>query len=97
MEYEIEITESAARALDKLPIWLLEPVRDHLARLARSPASWSRTVVTPPYPPIGDMMSEFDWGPADNTLHHFVFFFRYSQDETSLIVSSIGHTALKVE
>ena len=42
-------------------------------------------------------MSEFDWGPADNTLHHFVFFFRYGHDETSLIISSVGHTALKVE
>jgi hypothetical protein len=42
-------------------------------------------------------MSEFNWGPVDKTLHHFVFFFRYSQDEASLIVSSVGHTSLKVE
>ena len=42
-------------------------------------------------------MSEFNWGPADNTLHHFVVFFRYGRDRTSLIISSIGHTALKVE
>jgi hypothetical protein len=97
MAYEIRLTDDAAGTLDTLPIWLLEPVREHLSRLARSPLTLGRTVVSPPYPPIGGMMSEFDWGPADDTLHHFVFFFRYGQDETSLIVSSVGRTALKVE
>jgi hypothetical protein len=97
MAYKIILSDDAVGTLDTLPIRLLEPVQAHLARLAESPLTLNRTVVSPPYPPVRGMMSEFNWGPADNTLHHFVFFFRYSQDETSLIVSSVGHTALKVE
>jgi hypothetical protein len=97
MGYKLKLSDNAVGMLDSLPVWLLEPVEAHLSRLAESPSSLSRTVVSPPYPPIGGLMSEFNWGPADNTLHHFVIFFRYSQDETNLIISSIGHTRLKVE
>jgi hypothetical protein len=97
MSYKIILSDDAVERLDALPIWLREPVQAHLSRLAESPTTLSRTIVSPPYPPVGGMMSEFNWGPADNTLHHFVIFFRYGRDRTSLIISSIGHTALKVE
>ncbi len=96
MAYNIILSDDAVGTLDALPIWLLEPVQAHLSRLAESPTTLSRTVVSPPYPPLQGMMSELNWGPADNTLHHFVFFFQYSRDETSLMISSTGHTALKV-
>jgi len=43
------------------------------------------------------MVSEFDHGPIGDTLHHFAIFFSYSQDETTLIVTGIGHTALRVD
>jgi hypothetical protein len=42
-------------------------------------------------------MHEFSHGPIDKSLHHFAIFFRYSQDETQLIVFAIGHTALLVD
>ncbi len=42
-------------------------------------------------------MSEFNWGPADNTLHHFVIFFRYGRDRTSLVISICGRLPWKVE
>jgi len=90
MQYEIKLTEEAETEFNALPLWLQGLVETHLALLALSPISQSRSVVSPPYPP-GGMMSEFDSGPIDGTLHHVAVFFRFSVDETTLIVFAIGH------
>jgi hypothetical protein len=95
MEYEVVLTEKAERELAALPVFLQEPVESHLIVLASSPAAVARKVVSPPYPP-GGMMSEFDVGPLGDTLHHVAVFFRYSQDETQIIVFAIGYSALRV-
>jgi hypothetical protein len=42
------------------------------------------------------MISEFDHGPIGNNTYHIAVFFRYSQDETQLIVYGIGWTSLRI-
>ncbi len=76
-----------------MPAWLQIVVESYLLKLAEQPSALSRAVVSPPYPP-GGMISEFDHGPIDGANHHVTIFFRYSQDETTLIVRAIGHTEL---
>jgi hypothetical protein len=93
MEYEVDLTEAAQGMLNRLPLWLQGAVESHLLRLGASPHTLSRTVVSPPYPP-GGMMSEFNISHEPSVLHHISVFFRYSQDETRLIVTAIGHRAL---
>jgi hypothetical protein len=95
MEYEVVLLQKAERQLSSFPEWLREAVESDLGDLSRSPSTFARTVVSPPYPP-GGMVSEFDHGPIAGTLHHIAVFFHYSQDETRLIVSAIGHTRLAV-
>jgi len=96
MEYEIELTGKAKGELNALPDWLRGIVESYLFRLAESPSALSRPVVSPPYPP-GGMMSEFDYGPVGDTLHHVAIFFKYRQDETKLVIRAIGYTALLVD
>jgi hypothetical protein len=91
MEYEIYLTSKAESEFNALPVWLQGIVESHLLELAKSPSALSRRVVSPPYPP-GGMMYEFSHGPIDGTLHRFAVFFRYSQDETRLVVFAIGYS-----
>jgi hypothetical protein len=95
MEYEPILTARAEKDLSRLPEWAREIVESHLIELAQAPSRFSRPVVSPPYPP-GGMMCEFDHGPIGNTLYHFTIFFVYGQDETSLIITNIGHTDLLI-
>ena len=94
MAYEIDLTDQAQQKLNHMPLWLQGIVESHLSRLANAPSTMSRIVVSPPYPP-GGMISEFSHGPIDGFLHHVALFFRYSQDETRIVVQSIGYTLLK--
>ncbi len=96
MEYNVVLTLKAERQLDALAPSLRDVVEPRLMDLSISPTSYARRVASPPYPP-GGMVFEFDYGPIGNTLHHFAIFFRYSQDETDLIVDAIGHTALALQ
>lgn len=64
-------------------------VQSHLERLSESPHTLSRTAVTPPYPPDG-MTYEFELYGIP-LVHRFTIFFRYSQDEETLVVSFVGH------
>jgi hypothetical protein len=42
----------------------------------------------------GGMVSEFVTPPYGTALHGFAILFRYSQDETTLIIHGIGHVNL---
>jgi hypothetical protein len=95
MAYDVILTLKAERQFNALAPSLQEVVESRLIDLSLSPTSYARPVVSPPYPP-GGVVFEFDYGPIGNTLHHFAIFFRYSQDETNLIVFAIGHTALAI-
>jgi hypothetical protein len=92
MEYDVVLLSNAERHLNSLPIWLQAVMESRLEELSRSPIACARPVPSPPYPP-GGMIFEFDHGPIEGTLHHIAIFFRFSQDETKLIVHSIGHTS----
>jgi hypothetical protein len=93
MEYEVFLLESAHRDFLNLPMWLQGVVERHLERLGRSPRSYSRRSITPPHPP-SFMWSELIHGPIDGKTHHISIFFRYSQDETKLIVHWIGYQSV---
>jgi hypothetical protein len=93
MAYEVLLAARAAASLNSLAPGLRECVETHLGRLGQSPSSVSRPVVSPPYPP-GGMVYEFDYDLEPATLHHFAVLFRYSSDESRLVVFGIGHTAL---
>jgi hypothetical protein len=90
MGYEVFLLESAERDFLNLPAWLQGVVGRHLERLGRSPGRHSRRSVTPPHPP-GFMLSELDHGPVDGATHHVSILFRFSQDETRLVVHWIGY------
>ncbi len=89
--YEIFLAQKAENDLAAMPPWLPKVVESWLLKLGQRPSAFSRAVVSPPFPP-GGMMSEFDHGPIDGANHHVAIFFRYSQDETTLVVDGIGHT-----
>ena len=90
MAHKIRLADDAESDLARMPTWLQSSVEAYLLRtLAESPTSVSRPSVTPPYPP-GGMISETQCGPIDGETYYVTVFFRYNQDETSLIVSMIG-------
>jgi hypothetical protein len=91
MDYEIRLTDEAECHFIRMPEWVQRLTDGYLRELAHSPSSESRTVVSPPYPVSGGMVAETDLGPIDGTIYHITVFFRYSQDETTLIVTGIGH------
>jgi hypothetical protein len=92
MSYEVILRPRAEADLVALPPDLQPFVAHHLDLLGRSPASLSRSAVSPPYP-AGSQMYEFDQDFDGATFHHFVSFFRYGQDEATLYVLGIGHVA----
>lgn len=89
MDYEVRLTEQAETDLAALQPWLQDAVFAHLGRLAKNPHLFSRRTVSFPYG-IDGMMSEFDYGPIGNESYFFTIFYRFSLDETALIVTGIG-------
>ncbi|MGL4550200.1 MAG: type II toxin-antitoxin system RelE family toxin [Gemmataceae bacterium] len=89
MPYELMLTPTAERDLERLPEVLLDWVEEHLDRLAANPAAVSRPSVSPPYPPRR-MMYQFN-RPTPNGIYLVTVLFRYHQDEQRLIILDIGH------
>jgi hypothetical protein len=90
VSYTVELSETAAAELSALPLDLQSVVEVGLARLARDPLRYGRRVVSPPYPPGGQMYL-FEH-TAGTRVHNFVAFYVFGQDESTLVVTSIGHT-----
>ena len=90
-QYDAYLLDSARDKLNSLAPLLRAAVEDRLEELEVSPSRWSRPTVSPPYPP-GGMMSELDHESEDGFIHHFSICYRFSQDETRIIVRFIGHT-----
>jgi hypothetical protein len=95
MSYEVLLVEKAEATLAALPDEFRTIVEQHLIDLAQSPVSLSRRAVFP-YPP-GSQLYEFDVDYGGQDWDHFAILFRYSQDETSLVVIGIGHSKLRRE
>jgi hypothetical protein len=92
MSYLVDMSDHAYDKLLRLPVECQRLVVAYIERLAESTSTMSRGVVSPPYPP-GGMMSGFVI-PDSNAIHSFNVFFRYSSDETRLIITSIGYSNL---
>jgi hypothetical protein len=90
MNYEIRLMPDAESDLNRLAVWLRERTESHLTSLSNHPSVLSRPSVSPPYPP-GGMISEVCFESGDGVSHYITVFFLYGQDETSLIVTRIGH------
>jgi hypothetical protein len=88
MSYVVQLTDQAQADLAALPSHLQQFLEARLVELSGSPSRKSRRSVSPPYPP-DVMLYEVDYHVAGERWH-FTVFFRYSQDETSLIVRGIG-------
>jgi hypothetical protein len=95
MKHQVKLLEEAEQCLAALPPFLQEFVTKQLLTLGDSPSLLSRPVVSPPFPPIGGMIYEFMY-EIGQEVHNFTVFFRYSQDELSLVVTFIGHTDLQI-
>jgi hypothetical protein len=95
MEYEPHLTDKAQLDFDRLDERFRAIVAGYIYKLAESPSHLSRRVVSPPYPPTFAMMREFDHGPVDGIIHHFTLFFRYGQDEQTIIIEGIGHLSYR--
>jgi len=90
VSYRVALAARAETDLAALPADLQSLVEHHLDLLGRSPASLSRSAVSPPYP-AGSQMYEFEQDFGGETFHHCVIFFRYGQDEATLYALGIGH------
>ncbi len=88
MSYIVQLTDQAQADLAALPSHLQRFLETRFIELSESPSRKSRRSVSPPYPP-NVMLCEVDYRVGSERWH-FAVFFRYSQDETSLIVRSIG-------
>ena len=93
MKYEILLTDRAKDDIEALDRHHQALIETHLSRLAESP-SFGRPVVSPPYPPSWGMMYEFDGLAESGIRHHFVVFYRFGQDERTIVVLAVGHSAL---
>ena len=93
MRYEIRLTEQAEGDLAALPPHIQQFLELRLVELSESPSRVSRRSVSPPYPP-DVMLFEFDYLIAGEHWY-FTVFFRYSQDETTLIVRDIAARRLR--
>lgn len=93
MSYEVILRPVAEADLEKLTPDLQAFVEHRLELLGHAPVALSRRVVSPPYAP-GSQMYEFDRDFGGVTFHHFVVFFHYGQDESTLYVTGIGHSEL---
>jgi hypothetical protein len=92
MKYQLSYTDKAAKDFAALRRLVRRAARLHAMTLAESPSSLSRPAVSPPFAP-GGMISEFTL-PVGETLHHVVFFFMYTADETTLRIMNIDYSAL---
>lgn len=89
MDYEVRLTNQAEADLASLHPWLRDVLHSNLDRLAKTPSLLGRKTVSFPFGGDG-MMYEFDHGPIGNTYYYFTIIYRFSQDETSLVVTKIG-------
>jgi hypothetical protein len=91
VSYKVRLKAKAEAEYDSLPPELQEAVEAGIARLARDPLRLGRRVVSPPYPP-GGQMYPFDYQEG-TLIHHFVVFYVFGLDEDTLVVTSIGRTS----
>jgi hypothetical protein len=88
MRYFIELSVLAAETLQRMPQDDRSFVSHELGKLAETPVSLSRPSATPPYP-SGYQVYEF-FRKGQNRTTGFSVLFKYSQDETRLLVAAIG-------
>jgi hypothetical protein len=89
MSYEVRLTEQAEADLAALPAHLQEFLEQRLQDLSVSPARTSRRSVSPPFPP-NFMLHEVEYCVGKERWRFYVLF-RYHQDETAIVVNSIGY------
>lgn len=94
MAYEIRLTETAEAVLMSLDPHFCSALLAHLDRLAQSPSALSRPKPMFPFASPYGMLTEFDGLSESGIYEHFVVFFAYSQDETTIIIGDIGHWPL---
>jgi len=90
MPYELLLTDQPESVLARLPAHLLNVVEKHLSLLAEHPATLSRPVVSPPYPP-GGQMYYFKHVDTEGTAHHFTVLFHYASDEATLVITGVSY------
>jgi len=88
MRYEIVLSVKAARQFESLDVVVASGLAEHFDRLAEDPVGLSQPSYLP-YPP-GYQLFKCHVGAANGS-HYFAILFNYSQDETSLLISGIGH------
>ena len=85
--------DEAGRRLRKYPPDVRACVARHVRRLAENPTGLSHRAPSPPYRPGEAQIYEFkcrETTPA----YAVVVFFRYSQDETAIVIEAFTFTAL---
>jgi len=92
MNYEVRLTKQAEADLLALPPHLQQFLARRLEDLGVSPSRKSRPSVSPPHPP-NFMLHETEYSVGRERWHFYVLF-RYHQDESSIVVNSIGYQQL---
>ena len=95
MSYSFQIlnSEEAGRRLRKYPPDVRACVLRHVRELAANPTGLSHRAPSPPYRPGEAQIGEFKCRET-STPYAVVAFFRYSQDETTIVIEAFTFTAL---
>jgi len=86
--YNVLLGAKARQTLESLPDYLLSQARDELAKLASDPKTFGRRAPSPPYR-RAEQVFFFKLRDANGVLHHLTAFFFYTEDEKSIVVSTI--------
>jgi hypothetical protein len=90
MTYDLLFSDQAEAVLVRLPVHVLNVVEQELDKLAENPVALGRPVVSPPYPP-GGQMYYFKHKEVDGIVHHFTILFHYGLDEKTLQITGISY------
>ncbi|MEM6552643.1 MAG: type II toxin-antitoxin system RelE/ParE family toxin [Planctomycetota bacterium] len=93
MSYVPELSDRAVDDLKRLDENLRSAAIDAIYELCEAPVLLSRPASTPPYPP-GFQCYEVQVRVAD-IRYQITVLFKYSDDETSLLIYRIGHVRYK--
>ena len=89
MPYDIKLLPTAELSFTALPVDLQAVLEKKLNGLADDPLQTGGAMRSPG--PNAGMVLPFEHGPVDGKIHHFCIYFRFGQDEQSLIIREITH------
>jgi hypothetical protein len=93
VEYAPFLSPKADETFQQFPAYLQDAISSRIAKICAAPSQFSRPAVFPYHPNKG-MISILQYPVDDNTTDVVTIFFRFSQDESRILISDFGHYTL---